>query len=311
MTNDWEGIDEFVAVAECGGFTRAAERLGASSSHVSRSIMRLEDRLQSRLFYRSTRTVTLTEAGRLLLAHCQRLVEERREAFRQITDASEEPAGSLRMTCAIAYGERFIVPLVNQFLEQHPRLEVQLDLTNVAVDLVHEGYDLAIRLGRLAPSSLTAVRLAPRQMYLCAAPAYLDRHGTPRDLSELAAHNCLVGTSDLWVFQRDGGEWVFRARGRWRCNSGPAVLDAALRGFGICHLPDYYVTEHLATGRLVSLLPEHQPPGTGVWAVQPQRRHQPAKVRLMVQHLRAGLRTSYAPEATPAAAAAAAVSAPA
>lgn len=290
MINPWDGIDEFVAVAEAGGFTRAAERLGTSPSHVSRQIMRLEDRLQSRLFYRSTRNVTLTETGRTLLGHCQRLVEERKEAFRLVTEAQEEPAGVLRMTCAVAYGERFIVPLVNDFIEKHPRVEVDLNLTNVTVDLVHDGYDLAVRLGRLAPSSLTAVRLAPRKMFLCASPAYVERHGAPQSLAELAEHRCLIGTSDVWTFQKEGSEWTFRARGGWRCNSGPAVLDAGLRGFGLCQLPDYYVTGHIAAGRLVSLLPEHQPPGTGVWALQPQRRHQPAKVRLMIRHLRAGLR---------------------
>lgn len=291
--SEWEGIDEFVAVAESGGFTRAASRLGTSASHVSRRVMRLEDRLQSRLFYRSTRNVTLTETGRTLLIHCQRLLEERRAAFQMVLDAGEEPSGRLRMTCAVAYGERFIVPLVNDFLEMYPRLDVQVDLTNVPVDLVHDGYDLAIRLGRLEPSSLTAVHLAPRRMYLCAAPAYIAEYGAPATLADLEEHRCLVGTSDQWLFQRDGAKWIFRARGRWRCNSGVAVLDAALRGFGLCQLPDYYVTDHLAAGRLVSLLPENEPPGTGVWAVQPQRGHQPAKVRLMIQHLRAGLRKSY------------------
>lgn len=299
MINAWDGIDEFVAVAELGSFTRAAERLGASASHVSRQVMRLEDRLQARLFYRSTRNVTLTDTGRTLLSHCQRLIDERKEAFRLVTDAADEPAGPLRMTCAVAYGERFIMPLVNDFVERYPKVEVQMNLTNVAVDLVHDGYDLAVRLGRLSPSSLTAVHLAPRRMFLCASPDYLMRHGAPHSLSELARHRCLIGTSDIWMFKKDGSEWIFRPRGRWRCNSGPAVLDAALRGFGLCQLPDYYVVEHIAAKRLVSLLPDNEPPGTGVWAVQPQRRHQPAKVRLMIRHLRAGLRQSYA-QVTPA-----------
>jgi len=288
--NKWEGIDEFVAVADCGSFTGAAQRLGTSSSNVSRRIARLEERLQARLFYRTTRQVTLTEMGRAFHAHCQRLVEEREEAFRAVGDLHGAPTGLLRMTCAVAYGERFVVPLVNGFLEAHPRLRVDIHLTNHPVDLVQEGYDLAVRLGRLTPSSLIATRLAPRAMYLCAAPDYLARYGTPHSLSELAGHRYLTGTSDTWVFRTDDDrEWLFQVRGPWRCNSGTAVLDAALRGFGLCQLPDYYVRDHIAAGRLVSLLEAHQPPNTAVWAVYPERRHLAAKVRLMVDHLKAGL----------------------
>lgn len=286
----WDGIDEFVAVAEHGSFSRAAERLRLSSSQVSRQIARLEDRLQARLFYRTTRNVTLTEAGRTLLAHCQRLVEERDEALAAVSDLSGEPKGLLRLTCAVAYGEQFIVPLVNDFLTRHPQLRVEIELTNRTLDLVHEGVDLAVRLGRLTDSSLVATRIAPRVMHLCAAPDYLRSYGTPHTLSELAGHQCLIGTADTWVFDDgSGAEWLFRPRGRWRCNSGTAVLDAALRGFGLCQLPDYYVVEHLKAGRLVPLLEAHRPPNTAVWAVYPQRRHRSPKVRLLIEQLKEGL----------------------
>lgn len=287
--SQWEGIDEFVAVADCGSFSRAAERLGLSSSHVSRQIARLEDRLQARLFYRTTRRVTLTEAGHALHGQCQRLIEERDEAFLAVSDLQGEPKGLLRMTCSVAYGESFVMPLVNGFLEQHPRLSVDVHLTNRPLDLVQEGFDLAVRLGRLPDSRLVATRLAPRVMYLCAAPAYLQAQGAPQNLAELTHHRCLIGTSDIWVFHGQDGEYLVKARGPWRCNSGVAVLDAALRGFGLCQLPDYYVREHIEAGRLVSLLEEHQPPNTAVWAVYPQRRHLSPKVRMLVAHLKAGL----------------------
>jgi len=285
----WEGLDEFVAVAECGSFSRAAERLRVSSSHVSRQVALLEERLQARLLYRTTRRVSLTEAGQTFFARCQRLIEERDEAFLTISDLQSAPSGLLRMTAAVAYGERFIVPLVNEFMARHPLLKLEIELTNRTLDMVQEGFDLAIRLGRLNESSLVATRIAPRAMYLCASPGYLEHYGRPHTLSELGQHNCLIGTNDTWTFQRDGREHQFRPNGNWRCNSGQAVLDAALRGFGLCQLPDYYVLDPLRRGELVSLLDANQPPNAAVWAVYPQRRYALPKVRLLIEALKAGL----------------------
>jgi DNA-binding transcriptional LysR family regulator len=287
--NNWEGLDEFVAVAECGQFTAAAERLGLSSSQISRQVARLEERLQTRLFYRSTRKVSLTEAGQTFLQHCQRLQDGREEALRAIGDLAGEPKGLLRMTCAVAYGERFIAPLVNDFMALHPQLRLEIELTNRPLDLLQEGLDLAIRLGRLQDSRLVATRLAPRVMHLCAAPAYLQRYGRPHSLSELTRHNCLIGSSDQWQFQQEGREQTLRVQGNWRCNSGEAVLDAALRGFGLCQLPDYYVQPHLRSGALLALLEAQQPPNTAVWALYPQQRHLSPKVRQLVEHLKSGL----------------------
>lgn len=294
--NRWEGLDEFVAVAECGQFTAAAERLGLSSSQVSRQIARLEERLHTRLFYRTTRKVALTEAGQTFLQHCQRLQDAREEALNAVGDLGSEPKGLLRMTCAVAYGERFIVPLVTNFMARHPRLSVEIELSNRTLDLVQDGFDIAIRLGRLQDSRMLATRLAPRRMYLCASPDYLQRYGRPHSLSELARHNCLIGSSDVWTFQLEGREASQRVNGNWRCNSGQAVLDAALAGLGLCQLPDYYVLEHLRSGALVSLLDNHQPPNTAVWALYPQQRHLSPKVRQLIDALRYGLaqRPEYA-----------------
>ncbi|MEE4676165.1 LysR family transcriptional regulator [Pseudomonas alliivorans] len=288
-TNRWEGLDEFVAVAECGQFTAAAQRLGVSASHVSRQIVRLEERLQTRLLYRSTRKVALTEAGQTFLHHCQRLQDGREEALRAVGDLTSEPKGLLRMTCAVAYGERFITPLVTRFMDVYPHLRVDIELSNETLDLVHEGMDLAIRLGRLQDSRMVATRLAPRQMYLCAAPSYIARYGRPHSLSELSRHNCLIGGSDTWLLQQNGREFSQRVQGNWRCNSGQAVLDAALHGVGLCQLPDYYVQKHLKSGALISLLDMHQPPNTAVWALYPQQRHLSPKVRKLVDYLKEGL----------------------
>lgn len=285
----WAGLDEFVAVAESGSFARAAEALRVSSSHVSRQVAALEERLQARLLYRTTRRVSLTEAGQSFFARCQRLIEERDEAFLTMGDLQSAPTGLLRMTAAVAYGERFIVPLVNDFMARYPQLRVDIELTNRTLDMVHEGFDLAIRLGRLTDSSLVATRIAPRAMYLCAAPAYLERYGRPHTLSELGQHNCLIGTSDVWSFRQGDREFQFRPSGNWRCNSGQAVLDATLRGFGLSQLPDYYVLDLLHKGELVALLETNQPPNAAVWAVYPQRRYALPKVRLLIEELKAGL----------------------
>ena len=279
----------FAEVVERGGFTAASRSLGIPKSRLSRRISELEQELGVRLLQRTTRKVALTEAGQTFLQHCQRLQDAREEALRAIGDLAGEPKGLLRMTCAVAYGERFVVPLVNSFMERHPQLRVEIELNNQSLDLLQGGFDLAIRLGRLNESSLVATRIAPRAMYLCASPAYLERYGRPHTLSELGRHNCLIGTGDTWSFEQDGREFQFRPSGNWRCNSGQAVLDAALRGFGLCQLPDYYVFDLLRRGELVALLDTHQPPNTAVWAVYPQRRYALPKVRLLIEALKHGL----------------------
>lgn len=285
----WDGLDEFLAVVETGSFTRAAHRLRLSPSQVSRSVAQLEERLQARLFFRTTRRVTLTENGQILLTHCQRLQEERDEAFQAVGDVQDSPKGLLRLTCSVAYGEHFVMPLINDFLEMHPQLHVEMELTNRTVDLVHERFDLAIRLGRLADSAMVVTQIAPRRLHLVAAPTYVEHRGRPHSLSELSDHRCLIGTNETWVFRDQDREWVVRPRPHWRCNSGFAVLDAALRGFGLAQLPDYYVREPLRSGQLVSLLDDNRAPNQGVWALYPQRRFLSTKIRQVIDHLRAGL----------------------
>lgn len=289
----WDGIDSFIAVCETESFSAAAARLGVSTSHISREVARLEDRLQVRLLYRTTRRVSVTDAGRAFLERCRRLVEEREEAFAAVSESDGAPRGHLRLTCSIAYGERFIVPLVNRFLLDHPQLSVSIDLTNRVVDLVGEGFDLAVRTGTsLNDSRLIAVRLTSRRRHLCAAPAYLDRRGVPAALADLPAHTCLMGTAEIWQFAAEGRTLEFRPSGNWRCNSGFAVLDAARQGLGLCQLPDFYVESDLAAGTLVSLLEQHRPADEGIWAVYPHRRHLSPKVSLLVDYLKAHIKPS-------------------
>ncbi len=289
----WDGIDEFVATAEAESFSQAARRLGLSTSGVSREVARLEERLQTRLLYRTTRRVSLTDAGRAFLTRCRQLVHDRDEALAAVGEEDGEVKGLLRMTCSTAYGERYVVPAVNAFVLAHPRLSVHIELDDAVRDIVSEGFDLAIRFGRLTDSRLIAKRLASRTRRLCAAPAYLERAGTPRTIAELEGHACVLGAVDAWPFRDPGPEGdreiVFKPQGRWRCNSGQAVLDATLQGLGICQLPNFYVDAAVAEGRLVPLLEDCLPADEGVWAVYPHLRLLPAKVRLLVEHLERGL----------------------
>ncbi len=285
----WDGIDEFVATAEAESFSKAALRLSLSTSGVSRAVAGLEERLQTRLLYRTTRRVSLTDAGRAFLARCRQLILDRDEALAGVGEDDGELKGLLRMTCSTAYGERFVAPAVNAFMLAHPKLSIEIDLDDAVRDIVSEGFDLAIRFGRLTDSRLIAKRLASRTRRLCAAPAYLARTGAPRAIADLSSHACVLGATETWPFRDGEREIAFKPQGRWRCNSGQAVLDAALQGLGICQLPNFYVDAAIADGRLVPLLEANRPADEGVWAVYPHLRLLPAKARLLVEHLERSL----------------------
>ncbi len=288
----WEGVNEFVAVAEQQSFTTAARQLGISTAQVSRQVSALEQRLAIKLFYRTTRRVSVTEAGQLYYQHCRQLLDGLADAERALTNLESQPRGKLKLTAPTTYGENRILPLLNDFLQQYPELEVDCQLTNQTLDLVEAGFDLAIRLGKLADSSMMAQRLASRQLYVCASPAYLESRGEPGSLSELKNHNCLRGTLEYWRFHEGGRERKIKIQGRLSCNSGQALLDAALKGLGLVQLPDYYVAPHLASGRLVLLLNDYQPADEGIWALYPHNRQLAPKVRMLVEYLRQQLGSS-------------------
>lgn len=289
----WEGIDEFVAVATAGSFRAGAQALGASTTHMSRAIARLEMRVQTQLFHRTTRVVHLTDAGRIFLEHCRRIVMERDEAIALINEGGE-PQGELRVTCSTAMGERFVAPLIHEFTRQHRKLAVNLHLTNRLVDIVGEGFDLAIRTGHLADSRLIATRVASRTLLTCASPEYLREKGYPRQVGDLKAHACLIGTMPNWHFKSGKAAEMFRPKGRIRCNSGTAVVQAAISGLGICQLPEFYVIPYLSSGRLELVLNEFAPDAEPIWAVYPQRRHLLPKVSHFVSLLKDRLASELA-----------------
>lgn len=283
--NNWEGVNECVAVAETGSFTAAAKRLGISVAQVSRQVSALEARLATKLFYRTTRNVTVTEAGQLYCQHLRQVLDSLEDAERTLTNMQQSPQGRLKITAPTTFGENQIAPLLNDFLCKYPALELDCMFTNQKVDLIHDGYDLAIRLGKLEDSTMMARRLAFRAQYVCASPDYLAQQGEPHLLSELEQHNCLRGTLEYWRFQENGQERAIRVHGNMHYNSGQALTDAALKGLGLVQLPDYYVQAHLDEGTLVAVLQNYQPHDEGIWALYPHNRHLSPKVRMLVDYL--------------------------
>jgi len=281
----WDRIEAFIEVVRAGTFSAAARRLKVSSSHVSRLVSQLENQLGTTLLYRTTRQIRLTEAGTLYYQHCHHLFDGFRDAEAAVKDLQARPSGLLSLTCATTFGERFIAPLINDFQSRYPQLEVRLHFTNRQVDLIEEGFDIAIRMGHLEDSSLVARRLCERREYVVGSPSYFTRMPQPHALSELSRHRCLVGSRDHWRFAVDGVRREVRVAGPWDGNSGPALLDAALKGLGLAQLPDYYVDPHLDSGELISVLDAYRHDDTAVWAVYPRHRHRSPKVHQFVDYL--------------------------
>ncbi|WP_372830373.1 LysR family transcriptional regulator [Psychrobacter maritimus] len=295
----WDGISEFVYVAEHESFTRAAKELGISTAQVSRQISALEKRLNVKLLYRTTRKVSLTEEGRVFYQHCRGVLDGLDAAEQAVSNLQSKPQGRIKLTAPVTYGEQQLLPLVNDFMVQYSDIEVTAFLSNQKIDLVDGGYDLAIRIGKLSDSTMMAKKLSRRTNFVCAAPAYLEKYGTPHSLSDLSQHNCLLGTRDYWHFidfketdskKTDYGkdadkEKNLRVSGTVQYNSGHSLVDAALKGLGIVQLPDYYVQKYLASGELVSLLDNYREPEESIWAIYPHNRHLSPKIRLLVDYL--------------------------
>ncbi|QEY11216.1 LysR family transcriptional regulator [Cellvibrio sp. KY-YJ-3] len=281
----WERVEAFIAVVRFGSFAAAARELQVSNSHVSRLVSQLEQQLGTQLLYRTTRQIRLTDAGQLYYDSCRHLFDGLREAESLLQHHQGQPTGLLKITAATTFGDRYIAPLVNDFQLLYPQLKVQMYFSNRQVELIEEGFDLAIRMGVMRESTLIAKRLCDRREYIVGSPDYLARISAPQTLTDLERHNCLVGTRGYWLLSDGGQRKDLQVRGNWQANSGPALLDAALKGLGLAQLPDYYVDEFLADGRLVKVLDDYRFNDAGVWVVYPQQRHLAPKVRLFIDFL--------------------------
>lgn len=281
----WDGIYEFVQVVEAGSFTAAAERMGLSNSQVSKLVARLEDRLGVRLLNRTTRRLTLTDEGEHFFHRCRRTIEDFERTEQEISSHQNEPRGNLKVNIAGSFQERFIVPILVDFLKQNPGLTVDLDFTDQHVDLVSQGYDISICGGELADSSLVARKLAENYNYLVAHPDYLAKHGTPQTLDDLSHHNCLIGVDSVWQLSNGQRTEQFKPQGNWRSSNGAALLSAARGGLGIALLPYFSVLEDIGNGNLTHILQPWSKLAQPVWVIYPHHRNISAKVRLFVDYL--------------------------
>ncbi len=284
-------IESFVAVATRGSLTAAARTDGVAPAVIGRRIDALEERLGVKLLVRTTRRITLTHEGSAFLEDCQRILADLANAEASVSAGGVKASGFLRVTAPAGFGRRHVAPLVPRFLARHPDVRLSLNLSDRIVDIVNEGVDCAVRVGDLPDSSLVSVRLADNRRLCVAAPAYLQRAGTPQHPQDLHRHECLMLSSEAsqtrgWAFTIDGELVHLRPGGRLDCSDGQVLHDWCLQGLGIAWRSAWEVGHEVASGVLVSLLEAYAAPPNGIYAVFPQRRHLPLRVRLWIDFLK-------------------------
>lgn len=283
----------FVAVVDAGSFAAAADRLDMSRAMASKYIGNLEDHLGTRLLNRTTRRLSMTESGSVYYQRCTQILADVAEAEQLAGHSSAAPRGTLKITMPLAFGQHRLGPVIADYVGQYPEVKLDISLSDRRVDLVEEGFDLAIRIGALAESGLIARKLGSDRAIVCASPSYLERHGTPRTPRDLAAHSCLgytyTNSGDEWRLKSPNGEEAIRIGGSIRADNGDMLRLAALSGAGLVLQPLFIVADDLAAGRLVQVLSDHASAELGIYAVYPSRKHLSAKVRTFVDFLVARL----------------------
>src|SRR5688500_10728153 len=279
----------FAKVVAAGSLSAAARELGLSPAMVSRRLAGLEARLGVRLVNRTTRSLHLTDEGATYYESCARVLAEIDHANASVSAGRHEPQGTLRVALPAAFGNQYVAPLVPQFAARYPAVQLSLSLSDRTVDLVDEGFDVAVRIAALADSSLSARKLAPNRRVVCASPEYLRRQGTPRTPEELAQHNCLIASAltGAWDYKTpEGRSGRVRVSGRYVCDNWEVLREWALAGLGIALKSTWDVRRHLENGALVSLLPGYTfATDVAIYAVYPHRRHLPAKTRAFIEFL--------------------------
>jgi DNA-binding transcriptional LysR family regulator len=281
---DIEELRTFVEVADAGGVTPAARRLGLSKSIVSRRLARLEQDLGVQLLARTTRGAALTEAGATFRDHAARVCSEI-DLARETILPMGELRGRLRIAAPLSFGPTHLATILSQLARRHPELHVHASYTDRFVDLVGEGYDCAIRIGHLPDSVLIARRVGPIRAVLVASPAYIEAHGAPETPDELLNHQAAMQGTETWQFM-DGDKVVtMRPNGRFKADNGVSLVAAALEGVGLAYLPELLVADHIASGALVPIMTRHPVPDAGIFVVRPPGQHPSRKVRILTEML--------------------------
>jgi len=288
---DLNDLSIFVAVAEHGSFSKAASSLGLAKSTVSERVRALEDELGAQLLRRTTRRSNLTDAGRALFDRGRTIVALAAEAESELTAATRTAVGRLRMSAPISFGLRFLTEIVAELMRSQPALSIDFQLEDRNVDLVAEGFDLALRIGRLPDSSMSLIGVGSSRRLVVGSPAYVERHGAPSSPSELRSHECLLYTNqrdpDTWFFNRpDGSEERARVSGRLKSNHGDALAELASQGAGLAWLPEFIVEPFIEQGRLVALLPERCVAEIPIQVLFPPRSQRTFKEQLLVDALK-------------------------
>lgn len=285
-------MQAFVEVADRGSISRAADKLGLAKSVVSRRLSELEARLEVQLFQRTTRKLGLTENGRKFYADAQRLLHELEQAECAVSDAQLELKGTLRLALPMSFGLLHLAPAIENFMRDHPQLNLEIELDDRRVDLIAEGFDLAVRIARLNDSSLIARKLAPIRHGVYASAAYLERHGVPRHPQELTSHIGLgygnLADPQTWTYgEKNGTRKQVRVPLRLIADNGQFLLDCAIAGHGIVLSPTFYSYQAVRRGELIGLLEDFQWPELSAYAIYPRTRHLPARVRALIDFLAA------------------------
>lgn len=287
--NKLREIDCFIAVAELGSFVRAADSLGISKAAISRTILDLEARLGTRLLQRTTRRQSLTGAGARYLERCKQIVSALDDADQMLTAGNGDPTGLLRIYVPHSFGVLHLANVWPGLMRRYPDLRLDITLSDRVVDIVEEGYDMAVRIAHLPNSSLIHRKIAATRVFVCASPIYLARHGTPQRPEDIKDHAVLgysyAANKDEWHFNGPDGTVSVNTRTRMHANNGDTCVAAALDGMGITLQPTFMLSQHILSGKLVPLLPDYRSAEMGIYAVYSSRTHLPAKIRATIDYL--------------------------
>jgi DNA-binding transcriptional LysR family regulator len=287
-------MSSFVAVVDAGSFVAAADATGLSKAAVSRHVAELEQRLGTRLLQRTTRRLSVTTEGVAFYSRCRELLTAIDEAESELSATGNEASGQIRVNAPLTFGVLHLAPLWGRFMDQNPKVSLDVTLADRVVDLVEEGYDVAVRISTMTSSTLISRKLATTRLFLCASPAYLERRGIPRHPQELTAHRVIaysyLTTRDEWQFTGPHGAVSVRVRACLHTNNGDTCRLAALDGQGIVLQPDFLVGEDLGRGTLVELMSDYRAIELGIYAIYPSRKYLPLKIRRLVDFLAEALR---------------------